>query len=222
LNCPSCHNPHGSDQPHLVRSKPHAVFMSCNRCHDTNGPKPQTLQAATPELCFRCHAPIRAAAAKPGAHKALEKGCVTCHDPHAADDAGLTKGDERSVCLSCHPAVKAFMARSASIHPLKANGGRCTICHDPHQSDRRSLLKGEVNAVCSQCHKGHAQFGHPIGAGVIDPRNGQPMTCLSCHSPHGSQMKMLLRADSQRALCVECHEGSDSMRAMKAGGPVRP
>jgi len=214
LDCVSCHNPHGSDNAKLIRSKPHAVFSSCARCHDTAGPKPQALLAKTPtELCTRCHAPIRALAQKPGAHKALESGCVTCHSPHTADEPGLIKGNnERDVCLSCHKAIGEQMRKSVSIHPMKAGGGRCTICHEPHQSNQQSLLKGNIEAVCSKCHKGHAQFGHAVGSSVVDPRNGNPMTCLSCHSPHGSQHRMILRKDPQRALCVDCHASSEAMR----------
>jgi predicted CXXCH cytochrome family protein len=62
-----------------------------------------------------------------------------------------------------------------------------------------------VVEVCTKCHAGHQQFGHPIGAGVIDPRNGKPMTCLSCHNAHVSTQKMLLIDNPQRALCVQCH-----------------
>src|SRR5581483_6604704 len=132
LQCVSCHNPHGSNQAHLIRSKPHEVFSGCARCHDVAGPKPSALQTKTAtELCYRCHSPIRAAAQKPGAHKALEAGCTTCHTPHTADEKGLIKGnDERAICLGCHKAIKAQMDRSVSIHPLKANGGRCTSCHE--------------------------------------------------------------------------------------------
>ncbi|HXH40469.1 MAG TPA: cytochrome c3 family protein, partial [Thermoanaerobaculia bacterium] len=110
------------------------------------------------------------------------------------------------------------MAKAVSIHPLKANGGRCTSCHAPHESGRPHLLKGDITAVCSTCHKGHAQFGHPIGSNVIDPRNGEPLNCLSCHSPHASAQRMILRAEPQRALCLECHESGDAMQAAKKAG----
>jgi predicted CXXCH cytochrome family protein len=216
LDCTSCHNPHGSEQPHLIRSKPHEVFSGCARCHEAGGPKPQALQAKPPELCYRCHSAVRAAAQKPDAHKALQQGCTACHNPHAADEPGLIKGnDERAVCLGCHKAMQERMSKAVSVHPVTANGGRCTSCHAPHQSGRPHLLKGDVNAVCSQCHKGHAQFGHPIGSNVTDPRTGEGMTCLSCHDPHASQFRMILRADPQRALCIECHESGDAMTAAR-------
>jgi predicted CXXCH cytochrome family protein len=222
LNCVSCHNPHGSTQAHLIRSKPHAVFSGCARCHEATGPKPQALQASVPDLCYRCHSTVRASVQQQGVHKALQqpKACVICHNPHSADESGLIKGgDERAVCLSCHKAIKDQAQRSVSIHPLKAGGGRCTICHSPHQSGNAHLLKAaDVNAVCGKCHEGHAQFGHPVGSNVIDPRTGAGLTCLSCHDPHGTQQRMTLRLDPQRALCVECHEGNDAMNARKGGG----
>jgi predicted CXXCH cytochrome family protein len=207
-DCTSCHNPHASNQAHLIRSKPHQVFTptSCARCHDGKPIKTPT------ELCYRCHSPIKALAQKPGAHKALESGCTTCHNPHTADEPGLIKNNnERAICLGCHKNIREQMDHSVSIHPLKANGGRCTSCHEPHQSGKAHLLKGDINAVCSKCHGGHAQFGHPVGSNVIDPRTNQGMNCLSCHSPHGSQNRMLLRADPQRALCIECHAANDAM-----------
>jgi predicted CXXCH cytochrome family protein len=219
LHCTSCHNPHGSQQPHLIRSSPHAVFSGCARCHEAKGPKPQALQASQPELCYRCHASIKTLAQKPDAHKALASGCTTCHTPHAADEKGLIKTDEHTVCLSCHKKIKEQMATSVSVHPIKAGGGRCTICHEPHQSPNAHLLKGNINAVCSKCHTGHAQFGHPIGSNVIDPRTKEPLTCISCHDPHGTQQRMTLRADPQRALCMECHASGEDMSAKKPEKP---
>ncbi|MGN6187095.1 MAG: cytochrome c3 family protein [Thermoanaerobaculia bacterium] len=113
------------------------------------------------------------------------------------------------------------MTGAVSIHPVKAGGGRCTICHEPHNSKSPKLLRGDVNSVCGSCHKGHSQFGHPVGSNVMDPRTGKGMTCLSCHFTHASQQRALLRADSQRALCIECHEATDAMKAVGAGGAPR-
>jgi predicted CXXCH cytochrome family protein len=214
LKCLSCHNPHGSERPKLIRSKTHEVFTGCARCHDTTGSKPQALQTkTTTELCYRCHSPVKRAAEKPGAHKALEKGCTTCHDPHTADSKGLIRGDERRACLSCHPVIAEQLAKSVSIHPLKAGGGRCSICHEPHQSGQKALLKGDLNVLCSGCHKGHEQFGHPVGSNVLDPRTQQPLTCLSCHAAHGSQQRAILRQDPQRTLCLQCHDSNETMGA---------
>jgi predicted CXXCH cytochrome family protein len=88
-------------------------------------------------------------------------------------------------------------------------GGKCSICHVGHLSSEKSLLARPPAKLCSSCHGGHEQFSHPVGGNVMDPRNGQPMTCLSCHNPHGTGQKSLLLANPARELCVSCH-GSDN------------
>jgi len=130
---------------------------------------------------------------------------VTCHTPHAADMPGLVIGNGRDICLSCHKSIQATIQKSFSIHPKTGAAGRCTACHTPHQSDEPHLLKAAKNAVCQSCHKTHSQFGHPMGTGVIDPRDGTEVSCLSCHLPHGSQQQFMLIANPKRDLCVMCH-----------------
>jgi predicted CXXCH cytochrome family protein len=205
-DCVSCHNPHASEQPGLVRNKPHAVLNTCARCHNVAGGKPRDLVAKTTDLCFRCHGSVRVAAQKPGAHKALQQGCVACHTPHAADARGLPKGSERENCLSCHSQKKQQAARSRSVHPLKVENGRCSICHAGHVSEFGALLKAAPENLCKDCHKSHSDFAHPFGPGVVDPRTGRTLTCLSCHDPHGTAYPAILVDNPQRALCVQCHK----------------
>ena len=149
---------------------------------------------------------MKVAAQKPNAHKALQQGCVACHSPHAADYKGLPKGNERENCLSCHAQKKAQAASARSVHPLKVENGRCSICHTGHVSEQGKLLKAAAADLCKGCHKSHSDFAHPIGAGIIDPRTGGAMTCLSCHDPHGTAWPATLIDNPQRALCIQCHK----------------
>jgi predicted CXXCH cytochrome family protein len=55
---------------------------------------------------------------------------------------------------------------------------------------------------------------------VKDPRTNQPMTCLSCHFPHGSQHAAILRANPSQALCVECHDPTGSTLKVRASQPA--
>jgi predicted CXXCH cytochrome family protein len=166
----------------------------------------------------RCHSAVKIASQKPDAHKALQKGCITCHTPHASDLPGLVKGrDQRAICLDCHKDIQKLMAASFSTHPLKAGG--CPICHAPHQSDTKPLLKAAKADLCKDCHKSHSQFGHPFGPGVIDPRTGQTMTCLACHNPHGTQFVSILIDSPSRALCVQCHKDTPEEEKKRHGKP---
>jgi len=175
------------------------------------------------DLCVRCHSAVKLAAARPDAHKAMQKGCVTCHTPHAADEKGLVRArDERSLCLSCHKELGRQLSASLSKHPVK----ECSACHAPHASDQKPLLKAARVDLCKDCHKQHSQFAHPFGPGVIDPRTGQMMTCLSCHSPHGTPFVSLLVDSPSRALCLQCHkdtpEEERERRKKTATSPVAP
>jgi predicted CXXCH cytochrome family protein len=49
------------------------------------------------------------------------------------------------------------------------------------------------------------RHGHPLGADRLDPRTGEPITCVTCHDPHGTEFPMQLRGDQKRGLCLECH-----------------
>jgi len=50
-----------------------------------------------------------------------------------------------------------------------------------------------------------------VGEDRLDPRNGQPITCVTCHDPHGTEFSYTLRGDQSRGLCVECHDGEKPM-----------
>ena len=99
--------------------------------------------------------------------------------------------------------------------------GRCSICHEPHQTPNAHLLVRPEQELCRTCHGKHAQFGHPVGVNVIDPRTQQPMTCLSCHGPHGTQWSAILLDNPAQPLCVRCHE-ADSGAGVKGAGPKAP
>jgi len=47
-----------------------------------------------------------------------------------------------------------------------------------------------------------------MGADALDPRNGKPLTCASCHTVHSSDYTFLLADNPERALCVDCHSPS--------------
>ncbi|HXY40984.1 MAG TPA: cytochrome c3 family protein, partial [Vicinamibacteria bacterium] len=221
VDCTQCHNPHASSEAKLIRPRPHAILTSCGKCHDVNGRKPTALLAGVEELCARCHAPVKQAAARPDAHPAMQKGCLTCHTPHAAEVKGLLKGDGQSACLACHDGVRRTLAGAFSTHPLRADKGGCAGCHTGHASDQKPLLKAAPLELCRSCHEQHSSFSHPFGAGVIDPRTGQDMTCLSCHRPHASAQPHVLVANAQRELCVQCHASEGP--TLKAGhGEVKP
>ena len=61
--------------------------------------------------------------------------------------------------------------------------------------------------VCGSCHDWEHHSTHPIGEKAKDPRNKNlTVTCLSCHSPHGSDFKKMLHFETQTEMCTNCHK----------------
>lgn len=88
--------------------------------------------------------------------------------------------------------------------PVATN--QCDACHQPKegatafQAGPRHEFKraGDKPELCYTCHDrlGEERFVHePVKMGV----------CLLCHDPHGAEQASLLRVDTDRQLCGQCH-----------------
>jgi len=114
-------------------------------------------------------------------------------------------GSPGSACRDCHD--DTFKRRQNMLHQ-HPDWQNCTDCHALHGSDHPNMLQLEPDQVCASCHEEHTTFVHPIGDKAKDPRNGQPMTCLTCHDANvGTMYKYNLRGSGERGLCIKCHRG---------------
>jgi predicted CXXCH cytochrome family protein len=106
--------------------------------------------------------------------------------------------------MKCHFTDVPSKEKSEYItHP----GQDCTICHTPHGANNaRYLANDNVTDLCNSCHEDAHKNSHPMGEKVIDPRNGKPMNCLSCHKMHGSGHEYYLAFDPDMDLCIQCHK----------------
>ena len=68
------------------------------------------------------------------------------------------------------------------------------------------LLVDDSVELCGMCHSHQHAITHPMGEGVLDPRNGQAMDCLSCHGVHEAAADKYLYRDGARELCIGCHK----------------
>jgi predicted CXXCH cytochrome family protein len=128
MTCSSCHNTHGGQSEHLLRTAESSKAF-CTNCHPSKqGP-----------FVFE--------------HAAVEEGCNVCHQPHGTVADKLLKQNEPFICLQCHEA-HFHIGRDGATTPVlsnpsggsmnpygssgfrKAFGTKCTQCHSQiHGSD---------------------------------------------------------------------------------------
>ncbi len=170
----------------------------CDPCHQ--GDRPVATQ-----VCLSCHPAVAKDYTLTHNHLTDHQdgnACVVCHSPHAGNDKNLLAGTPSQVCLSCHQDSYLRHQGKASRHPKMGN---CLTCHAGHGGDAPAMLKGDGNSVCTGCHKNQGTFTHPVGGKVLDPRNGQPLTCVTCHDPKGTDFPYQLKRDGEKDLCEPCH-----------------
>ncbi len=198
-------------------------FFACETGKDMSGnirtpnPAPGASYVGS-KACADCHEEIFNAM-KGNVHMQLaefeapgfKKGCEGCHgpgskhideeDPKYIITFGKENAFERSdVCLKCHTDAETYHWDD-SIHARR--GIACTDCHDIHNPKGEYMLKKAENELCSSCHRDiYAKFylpnHHPLKEGKIE--------CASCHNPHGSEVKHMVRSEERlNDLCYQCH-----------------
>ena len=201
-DCLQCHAKTVS-RANIRRSAHTQADVVCSNCHSIH--KPQTpkflLAKVQRDLCYQCHATVRAQFDMPVKHRVNEGvvQCSDCHNPHGTFAATWRNGirprmvDQASVneeaCLKCHQDKRGpFVYEHAAV---RVDG--CEACHAPHGSTNSKLLRrAVVYTVCLECHNGAGTFGR-TNSGVLaqssahnllDPRF---QNCTLCHVRiHGS------------------------------------
>lgn len=206
--CGQCHDPHASARPGLLRESLHPPFADgdCLGCHALPGsPEPFRPARELADLCGTCHeAQVGDLRDLPFPHVGGDGGgCTRCHNPHTADGQTLLRAPLADLCRSCHDPGGA--ASGGEGRYLSHGGADCTICHSPHGGERPLLLSSGSVEMCAGCHEPQHTVSHPLGEESRDPRNGAPMTCLSCHAVHDAPYPKYLHRSADRELCVPCH-----------------
>jgi DmsE family decaheme c-type cytochrome len=76
MTCTSCHNPHGSVTPALLK------------------------EASLNETCFTCHAEKRGPFL--WSHQPVVESCANCHEPHGSNHEAMLKLARPRICQQCH------------------------------------------------------------------------------------------------------------------------
>ncbi|MDD5304688.1 MAG: cytochrome c3 family protein, partial [Elusimicrobia bacterium] len=215
MDCSTCHQPHASDNAHLLNSP---VNELCAGCHD---PKSEPIAKAHHGVsvfegeCTACHNPHASKSAKlivEGKEHVpfASRSCEMCHEkPTKEGKAGMKKMPEET-CFVCHSNFRK-LGESPVVH-APFSSGDCTACHNPHVSTRGALIRKPLADICFGCHDETLKDTHPVARHPTaredkpDPRReGKPFNCASCHEPHAGKIPKLMRGDIF-TMCEECHK----------------
>lgn len=209
-NCIACHDPHAASGKALIRANQHAPFKAgnCAVCHESDSASPYAVQDKPERLCGRCHRNIgksdgtNATAYRHSSDR--ESYCLDCHNPHTSNVKNLLAAKQDLLCMRCHFNSEEYDKEQSEYitHP----GQDCSTCHTPHAAGNPKFLASTGSDLCASCHVRAHDVSHPIGEGIIDPRDNQQMTCLDCHKMHGSNFEFYLPLNPTRDLCLQCHK----------------
>ncbi len=115
LSCASCHNPHGSTGPSMVRRA--SITETCQSCHqDKRGP------------FLWEHPPAR-------------ENCASCHDAHGSNNRSMLVAKAQFLCLQCHSYGGHINVPRYNRTSTPTQQG-CINCHvTPHGSNHPSGAK---------------------------------------------------------------------------------
>jgi DmsE family decaheme c-type cytochrome len=105
MTCTSCHNPHGTVTPSLLK------------------------EASVNDTCFNCHAEKRGPFL--WSHQPVVESCANCHEPHGSNHEVMLKLARPRICQQCHIASGHPSApRGRDSGSQKFMMGRsCNDCH---------------------------------------------------------------------------------------------
>lgn len=178
----------------------------CTACHDPHaGKASRFLKPNAVQPCLTCHSDQQATFAdtKSTLHDPVfNQKCSICHEAHGSNNQKLLRADVDQLCMSCHGVDAKAVANLED--GTESVMGKQIVLPKGYVGNTPKIFVTRVGAP------GHPVPAHPTSGN--DPRGkNKPLTCVSCHDPHGGKAKnMLLSKDgSQRAMCNECHQSKE-------------
>lgn len=156
--------------------------------------------------CESCHGPgslaIEGLTEEGVKADALEDRQTKCDYETFIDIEDLPAPALSLICLKCHTANATFNLHNWNAGSHAVNDVSCSDCHKVHAGPDLVVKPRDTFQMCFKCHLDvKAEFSlpnhHPVPEGKI--------TCVDCHDSHGATEDELLRKDSVKATCTQCH-----------------
>jgi len=107
------------------------------------------------------------------------------------------------ICLKCHTSNATFNLHNWNASNHAISDVTCFDCHRIHAGPDLIVRPRETFQMCFKCHdKVRADFNLPSRHPIVEGK----VTCTDCHNPHGSSSDTLLRKDSIKETCAQCHQ----------------
>lgn len=140
--CVACHAGKGNAALQTAGRYAHGPGWNCLTCHEPhNSKEPYLLKAAANDLCQRCHGNSKGNAAAQAADLYSHGpgwNCVSCHDPHSSKEPALLTVAANDLCRQCHG--------DGFIHDADLHEGLvdCLDCHNPHMGRDATMLRDDL------------------------------------------------------------------------------
>jgi DmsE family decaheme c-type cytochrome len=167
-----------------ISTESHLPLVNCESCH---GPGSLAVEGLTPDKA---------------AMKDADGNPTSCDYDTFIDLDNLPSQAKSLVCLKCHTANATFNLHNWNSGTHAINDVSCFDCHDLHKGPILITEPAEVKDMCLECHqRQRVEFSLPSHHPVMEQR----VICTDCHDPHGSINDYMLRQDSVKETCTQCH-----------------
>lgn len=156
--------------------------------------------------CESCHGP-GSLAIKGLSRELVEKNAkqgikAACDYKTLIDLKSLPAPAQSLTCLKCHSSNATFNLHNWNAGTHALSDVSCFHCHNVHHSPDLKVTPKKSDRLCFSCHqKEEVSFSlashHPLKEGRV--------FCIDCHDPHGGFSATLLKQDTVKETCVQCH-----------------
>ena len=161
-----------------------------------NHARPRTANGRRLTMCGRCHESITPRTNGAALRRYQKVNAIPATRPTGRDFPKLLDRVGDSMCLTCHTEFDDKLATATFTHRAICNG--CLQCHDAHGSTSPASTTQPVVKQCVGCHEKIST--KMTSSRLVHSATPGDRSCLNCHTPHGSSIKMLMKDTHARHL----------------------